>query len=341
MFAVTLLAITSMFASNEAAYLDRIDALRHPDGLFLDRSSDPNTISSAATGFGVLALAEGASRGLRDTNQVSEIARIAFDKTTEANPERNRGWLSHFTDPNGNPKVDSEVSTIDTAIFYASMLRAATLLNDAKLQKDVEVGLAAIDRNMVLKDGVFLHGFYWPDSVCTDWETCEPEDCKPDLIPYKWNDSSEGLILYRLFNLPFPMEITRLDYPLFVYAYPLVFYEVPEYENLLQEVIRKQIDKYGYWGVTSTDGPTGYVTYSSDVISPVLISAISTKYPQYLDPLKSIAIKASVVSMHVPTGWTSTDELTIDLASAYVLYAKWSTTYHEERLVSENAELLR
>ncbi len=342
MFTVTLLAITSLFSSNEAAFLDRVDALRHQDGLFLDRSSDPTTVSSAATGFGVLALAEGASRGLRNPEDVSKIARVAFDKTTQANPPRNRGWLSHFTDTNGKPKPTSEVSTIDTAIFYAGMLRTAELLRDEELKADVRSKLNAIDKNMVLRDGVFLHGFYWPDEACISVDLDDPNvDCKPDMIPYTWNDSSEGLILYRLFEMPFPLQITRMDYPLFVYAYPLVFFDVPEYEDYLQEAIRQQIDQYGYWGMTSTDGPTGYVTFSKEVISPILIGAITTKYPQYLDPIKSIAIKASVVSMHVPTGWTSSDELTIDIASAYILYAKWSNDYHEVKLASDTTTLVQ
>lgn len=335
MFGIAFLAMTSLFASNEAAFLDRVEALREPTGLFLDRSSDKTTASSAATGFGVLALAEGAARGLRNSDDVAKYARIAFEKTTNNNPARNRGWLSHFTDVEGHPKQNSEVSTIDTAIFYAGILRAAELLKDDVLLDDVRTKLRQIDTQFVMEDGVFTHGFYWRDQSCQEKDASgNVVECKPDMIPYKWNDSSEGLIIYKLFDIPFPLKITRFDYPLFVYAYPLVFFDVPEYEEYLQDAIREQIDKYGYWGVTSTDGPSGYVTYNQDVISPVLISAISTKYPQYLDPIKSIAIKASVVSMHIPSGWTSNDELTIDLASSYILYAKWSTDYHNVQLAA-------
>jgi hypothetical protein len=338
MFGVALLAVTSLFASNEASFLDRVEALRDPNGLFLDRSSDKTTASSAATGFGVLALAQGASRGLRNAEEVSKYARIAFERTTKNNPARNRGWLAHFTDTDGKPKNNSEVSTIDTAIFYAGVLRAAELLKDDALRDEVQAHLNQIDRDFVLRDGVFLHGFYWHDQPGNEQN---PLEQKPDMIPYKWDDSSEGLILYKLFDMPFPLKITRFDYPLFVYAYPLVFFDVPEYEEYLQDAIREQIDKYGYWGVTSTDGPSGYVSYNADVISPVLIGAITSKYPQYLDPIKSIAIKATVVSMHIPTGWTSNDELTIDLASAYILYAKWATDYHKVQLAAGAQPVLK
>jgi hypothetical protein len=326
MIGITFLAVSSLFMTNEAAYLDRVEALRHRDGLFLDRSSDQTTVSSAATGFGVLAMAEGASRGLRNPEEVSKAVRHAYNKTTTANPPSNRGWLAHFTGTDGTPKPYSEVSSIDTAIFFAGMLRAAELLKDEPLRREVEAGLAKVDREFLLRDGVFLHGFYWrnPTSSERKGESGAMEPI-PEMIPYVWNDSSEGLILYKLFNMPFPMQIKRLDYPLFVYAYPLVFFDVPEYEEYLESAIRDQIERYGYWGVTSTDGPQGYVSFDKEVISPILVSAIATKFPRYLEPIQPLSIDGSAIAMHVPTRWTSTDSLAIDLASAYVLHAKWSS----------------
>ena len=346
MFCTMFLAVSFLFATDEAAYLDRIDSLRNDDGMFLDRRSDTTTVSAAATGFGMMALAEGANRGLRDKAEVAALARKAFAKTVGANPRRNRGWLSHFTDAAGNPKSYSEISTIDTAIFYAGLKRTAQLCGDPALEDLVNHSLQEIDVNFVMRDGVFLHGFYWntvasssvqrPAIYPASYHGNEDpnhgnED--PNFIPYKWNDSSEGMILYRLFDLPFPLKIRRLDYPLFVYAYPLCFYEDAMYEGLLQDAIADQISRFGYWGVTSTDGPLGYVTLDQNVISPVLIGAITTKYPQYLDPLKSLAIQTAVVSMHLPSGWTGHDDLTIDLASAYTLFARWSDPVAEEHKV--------
>jgi len=329
MFSVMLLSVTFLFSGSESVYLDRIDTLRDSKGLFLDRRSDPTTVSAAATGFGVLALAEGSSRGLRNREDTLEITRIAFERTVNANPKKNRGWLSHFTDSEGAPKPYSEVSTIDTAIFYFGMLRAAELLNAPEFQVQVRLSLSQIDTDFVLRDGYFIHGFHWTNEgsqrlIGAGGNRSSFVEETPQFIPYMWNDSSEGAILYRLFDLPFQIQIRRTDYPLFVYAYPLCFYDDPVYETLLREAIEAQINLYGYWGVTSTNGPQGYVILDRNVISPVLIGGIATKYPVYLEALKSLVIQVSAVSMHLPTGWIDNDDLTIDLASAYILFSKFS-----------------
>lgn len=330
MLAVVLLPMALFFGGNEPKYLDRIENLRTESGLFADRLSDRSTISTAATGLGLLALSEGASRGFRDRTEVACLVRSAFEKTVQANPARNRGWLSHFTESDGTPKRSSEVSTIDTAIFYAGLLQAARLLEDEALFASIQSSLDQVDTRLVLRDGVFLHGFNWRSDSAESREHRE-------FIPYKWNDSSEGAILYRLFDLPFPLQIRRTDYPLFVYAYPLCFFDDPAYETLLQQAIEEQIARFGYWGVTSTDGPEGYVTLDRNVISPVLIGGIATKFPQYLESLTSLMIQPSAVSMHLPTGWTDGDDLTIDLASAYVLFSRWT---REQSVVSPKEVLV-
>jgi len=336
MFNVMFLSVTFLFSGTESTYLDRIDTLRDSKGLFLDRRSDPTTVSAAATGFGVLALAEGASRGERNRKETLKIAQIAFERTVAANPKRNRGWLSHFTDTDGAPKPYSEISTVDTAIFYFGLLRASQLLNSAEFESQIRSSLGQIDVQFVLRDGVFVHGFIWTSEsnhvLTSVGGTRNPIlDETPHFIPYLWNDSSEGAILYKLFDIPFPMKVRRTDYPLFVYAYPLCFYDDPVYDNLLREAIVEQINKYGYWGVTSTNGPQGYVILDRNVISPVLIGGIATKYSEYLEALKSLVIQVSAVSMHLPTGWIDSDDLTIDLASAYILFSRFSREQAEKQ----------
>ena len=144
MFGVVLLSASLLLKGNESAYLTRVDNLHNENGLFADRQSNHAIVSTAATGLGVLALAEGVSRGLRDRNQVMMLARSAFHQTVDANPRRNRGWLSHFSDANGLPKSTLEVSTIDTAIFYSGLLEAATLLKDQEFAEQVRHSLHGI-----------------------------------------------------------------------------------------------------------------------------------------------------------------------------------------------------
>jgi hypothetical protein len=318
MLYVSVLAISIMFTPAEDALLTRIEKNLVPNGMFLDRTSDPETISSAATGMGSLAMAYGAERGFRSPVEVRRLIRSGFENTINANPSRNRGWLSHFTDRQGVPKKGSEVSTIDTALFYFGILRASQILHDIELTNLVTTKLKEIDVQFVMRDKIFIHGFRWDET------STEPAaNAQPIFINYLWNDSSEGVILYKLFNLDFKFAIRRVDYPLFVYSYPLCFFEDNTYMDLLQEAVDYQIAKYGYSGVTATDGPHGYTIYDQNLISPLLLSAVGVQFPQALKTLKQFSIDPSVGSYYIPSGWVNRDDLTIDLSCAYILLAQW------------------
>ena len=189
-----------------------------------------------------------ADRGAADRQVVADLLRRGFDATLAANPAANGGWLYHFTDASGRGKRGSEVSTIDTAIFFAGFLRAAETLGLGDLTDDVRAAIAAVDRGMFLRDGVFLHGLYWDGDP--DRGGC------PRLIPYTWNDTSEGLLIYRVFDVPFEPELERSDLPLFVYYYPLCFYPGEDrYRRLLGEAVDWQMERFGYCGITAVDAP--------------------------------------------------------------------------------------
>ena len=314
MLTATLLAVTFFVSPPEPELVQRIDTLQLENGLFLDRSSAPNTVSSAATGLGSYALAIAAQRGLVDKERVVHRLRSAVQITLAANPSRNRGWLSHFTDASGYPKDWSEVSTIDTALFYLGVHNAARVLELPDLMRTIEHARHKIDLPFVLRDGRFLHGFTWQKNhIGTD----------PDFIPHLWNDSSEGMLLYKLFEQEFRYEIRRVDYPLFVYLYPLMFFEDADYLSLAGEAIEYQMKKLGHTGVTATDGPAGYTIADDQLISPLLLSAIGPRFPSAVETIQKYSLDPMVAAYYIPSGWTNTDDLTIDLASAYILIATW------------------
>lgn len=315
MISIAILAVTFFTVPAENELVQRIDKLQLENGLFLDRTSDRQTVSSAATGLGSFALALAAKRGLVDPEQVARRSEQAFRTTVAANPARNRGWLSHFTDEQGIPKSYSEVSTIDTALFYLGMLRTAQTLGLTELEERIKKQMAEIDVSFVLRDGQFLHGFSWNSSA--------PE-AEPQFIPHRWNDSSEGVILYKLFELQFQFEIRRVDYPLFVYLYPLMFFEDEMYVTLLREAMDFQIREYGHTGVTATDGPKGYTIADRNLISPLLLSAVGSRFPAALETIQKYSLDPSIAAYYIPSGWTNTDDLTIDLGSAYILMTAWS-----------------
>ncbi|MFH5804512.1 hypothetical protein [Alienimonas sp. DA493] len=328
---------------SDQQYYEALADLVLPNGLVLDRNSDRHTVSSAATGLVGYALAVLAERGVADREEVAAHLRRGFETTRAANPAANRGWLAHFTDPDGAPKEHSEVSTIDTALFYAGLLKAAETLRLADLERDVRAAVAEVDVAFLSREGVFLHGLEW---------TGEPGAAPPRIIPYTWNDTSEGAILYRLFGLPFHPATHRTDLPLFTYFYPLVLwpewdepvgsgrpggvawnpsgspstepyrYEGPDYRRLLAAAISWQHRTLGHAGVTAADGPGGYTAFRPTLVSPLMLSSLAPRFVEAADTLRTYDLDATLPAYDLDAGWDAPDRLGIDYASYFLLRAE-------------------
>ena len=329
-------------------YRDVLEALVLPNGLVLDRNSDRDTVSVAATGLVHHALAVLAGRGVGDAGDTAEAARQGFAATLAANPPDNRGWLSHFTDPAGVPKGWSEVSTIDTALFYGGMLRAAEALGLADFEAEVREAVAAVDLPWLLRDGVFLHGLEWRPAGGAAGVPGGPRAA--EFLPYTWDDTSEGVLLYRVFGVPFPEAHPRPDLPLFTYFYPLVLfpdwdapgsgrpggeawrasaadpagvyeYDGPDYRQLLAEALRWQREHLGHAGVTAADGPGGYTAFKPSLVSPLMLSSLAGHFPEAADTLRDKGLDATLPAYDITTGWDAPDRLAIDYASYFLLRA--------------------
>ena len=325
---------------SDRQYYEALADLVLPNGLVLDRDSDPRTVSSAATGLVGYALAVLADRGVADPAAVADHLRRGFETTRAANPPRNRGWLAHFTHADGRPKRNSEVSTIDTALFYAGLLRAAQTLELHDLERDVRAAVDAVDVAWLTRDGVFLHGLDWVGP---------PAAPQPRVIPYTWNDTSEGAILYRLFGLPFRPATHRTDLPLFTYFYPLVLwpdwdeagsgrtgggtwspgggvsepyrYEGPDYRRLLAAALAWQHRTLGHAGVTAADGPGGYTAFRPTLVSPLMLSSLAPRFAEAADTLRTHDLDATLPAYDLDAGWDAPDRLAIDYASYFLLRA--------------------
>ena len=297
------LLVTSPLALAEPMFVPTFRNLTLDNGLVLDRVSDRTTVSCAATGLVSYAKVVAANRGEMPTDEVYPQVRQAFTTTIETNPARNRGWLFHFTDPQGQPKSYTEVSTIDTAIFYAAFLRAATLMNDPEFLTRVRENLNKIDVNYVMDGDYFRHGFHWVDG-------------NPELIPWKWQDSDEGAILYTLFDKTAQLR-KRVDLPLFTYFYPLCFGIQDDQVALLNEAIAYQSKTHRFIGVSASDGPHGYQAGDPNVFSPLAVYAAS--------PFSDLA-HAELDRLPYPKttpafadGWVAKDRIGIDDAATYIL----------------------
>lgn len=245
------LAIRSLFGY----FLDN-----HVSSGVLDRDSDRNTVSIAATGFGMDAWAIAVKYHVLDRTTGIRYWEEAFETTLSANPNRNRGWLYHFIDTAGRPKDGSEISTIDTAIFYAGALQSAKRLAEPRLVQRVQKAINSMDIAWMLNNKHFVHGLRWQED-------------KAIFLTHQWQDFSEGWLIYRLFHVPYLPVTVRFDLPLFVYYYPMCFDCCDDHALpvLLRRGIAYQKEHYGVWGVTACDGPNGYQSESAEIVSPLAI----------------------------------------------------------------------
>ncbi|QDT63526.1 hypothetical protein [Calycomorphotria hydatis] len=311
----TLILLTTMASIPHAEFREVFDRLSLENGLVRDRISDEGTVSCAATGFVAYAKAVYVQRVEGDRDQVLYQLKRGFRTTVMANPGKNRGWLAHFTDGEGNPKSYSEVSTIDTALFYLGFLKAAEVMRDAEFEKEVRDYLSKVDVDWMVRDGYFVHGLHW--NAGSD---------EPKFIEHNWNDTSEGILLYQLFGREFKPEVQRVDFPLFVYCYPLCFFDDDKYVGYLNQAIDYQLQRFGYCGITATDGPDGYAVDDQQVISPLLLSALSARFPQAQVTLEKHRLNPRVPAYHISTGWAADDQIAIDYASAFLLSVNWKET---------------
>lgn len=126
---------------SQRTFLYFLDWYDPASGLFQDRSTFPDLMSTASTGFGLTALAIGESRGwierplavemITRTLHTLEAGQWATATVTDAISSTNgyKGFFYHFLDNDGLRKfngegVGSELSPVDTAILMAGILTA-------------------------------------------------------------------------------------------------------------------------------------------------------------------------------------------------------------------------
>lgn len=273
-----------------------------------DRISNKKIISVSTTGVGFYAYARAVELGEMTRENAIEYIWVGFDMMREINKGYD-GWLMHFVDIDGKPVNDTEVSSIDTVIFYLGAEMAARRLNDQKLLDHILLGKSTINLQVMMdSEGFFYHGF----------STGSPRV----MSKYKWHNYNEGVLIYKYFNKPFKPSITTYDQPLFVYYYPLAFYpDEREWIENLGKAIKYQKRMTKIFGYTACDGPNGYVVNSPYVISPLAITCCKNYFPDevkfelafrhFVDPLcQSITINEE---------WKSKDRILIDDGIALIL----------------------
>lgn len=279
---------------------------RHPgSGLILDRSfTEPldkphpkaRMASIAATGYGLSAWVLGAASGKISHKDARAWTQQVLDTVEKITLPEQKGWLAHFIDvETGKPYQGSEISSVDTALFYMGALTAGQYFG-GDIQKQVQRMFDQVDFPFMLTQNgkfpdsqTFSHGFYLDDG-----------DPRPRFIPHQWDHFAEGIMLplLALGSTTHPVSddvwtkgwkrgpewiynnyTTLGPLPLFTHYYPLGYFNLKgKHDNqglnpweLAEQAVLAQIDycrdngyPYGLFGLSACDGPNGYRAYQPE-----------------------------------------------------------------------------
>jgi hypothetical protein len=266
-------------------------------GLVRDRATAdepyaPSVASIAATGFGLSALAIGASRRYIDWVAVQARVRTTLKFLCERAAQEH-GFFYHFVDSDTGKRIwQSEVSSVDTAWLLCGVLHSSAYWDDPEVRKLAAELLNRADWQWML-DG--------HQTLCHGWT---PED---GFLQYRWDTYSEGLAMYLLAigSEKHPISAScwdafkrpMRDYegiffidagaPLFVHQYSHAWFDFrgrrDRYANYFSNSVRAtqahrlyclsysdEFPWYGpdMWGVSASDSPTGYRAWVSPQSPP-------------------------------------------------------------------------
>jgi len=166
------------------------------NGLIADKTQPGSPSSIAAVGLGLSAYIVAVERGLLSRAEAIERTQtlLRFFYSSHQGPEADatgyKGFYYHFLDMRAGRRAwQCELSTIDTAIFMAGVLSAASYFTanneeEGEIRELAEKLYRRVDWQWALNGG---------STICHGWK---PES---GFLPYRWDTGySEALILYIL-----------------------------------------------------------------------------------------------------------------------------------------------
>ncbi len=264
-------------------------------GIVLDRARNDGAHaggsvgSTAATGFGLTALCIAASRGWLPRDQVRARVLVTL-RYYWAHAFHDHGWYYHFLDvTTGARRLDSEISSVDTAFFLCGALTAAGYFSgDKEIETLVKQIVERVDFAWMLAGNPLLLSMgVHPGS---------------GFLKARWSTYSEASVLY-LLAIGSPRHSISADSwyawlrpelhfdkwtfvsggPLFTHQFSHAWVDFrhqqdgdPSYLNyFLNSIVathahrdfclslQSQYSVYGsnMWGITASDSPSGYVVW--------------------------------------------------------------------------------
>ncbi|MGH9596965.1 MAG: glucoamylase family protein [Edaphobacter sp.] len=298
--AVTQPAYTRLLTDDDIAFLEEME---HAACLFFSEQADPvsgqvldrafskNTTgqfdshfvsSIAATGFGLTALCISDHRGYFPTDRLKKQVVATLEFHLNKMPDEH-GFFYHFNDvKTGKPLINSEISSIDTAILLCGVLTARAYFNDPKITDLATQLYNRIDWPWMLNGGKTFSMGWRPET---------------GFISSRWDHYSELMMLYLLaigspthpvspdtwsaFTRP-PMTFGPYTYisgrdPLFVHQFSHAWFDFARQRDAFADYFVNSITatlahksfclglKRGYtddyWGVSASDWEHGYTAW--------------------------------------------------------------------------------
>jgi hypothetical protein len=284
--------------------LDFLEEMEHSACLYFAEQADPSTgqvldratnktstgefdahfaSSIAATGFGLTALCISDRRNYFKTDRIKKQVLTTLDFHLNKMPNEH-GFFYHFSDvKTGKPLINSEVSSIDTAIFLCGVLTCRTYFNDdPKITALATQLYNRVDWPWMLNGGKTFSMGWKPET---------------GFILTRWDHYSELMMLYLLaigspthpvspdtwsaFTRP-PMIFGPYTYisgrdPLFVHQYSHAWFDFARQRDAYADYFANSITatrahkafclglKRGYtddyWGVSASDWEHGYTAW--------------------------------------------------------------------------------
>jgi hypothetical protein len=257
--------------------------------------NDTRTVSSiAATGFGLTALCIGEQRSYRPSAEITERVRVTLRFLLNQMPRIN-GFFYHFVDMNtGSRALNSEVSSIDTAILLCGVLTCREHFQDAEIGSLATQIYERVDWTWMLNGGTTFSMGWTPER---------------GFLPSRWDTYSELMMLYLLAmgspTHPIPASswsawsrpsftYQGLTYitpvaPLFVHQYSHAWFDFRSKRDAFSDYFQNSVtatqahrlfclslapqfsDYNGdLWGITASDSANGYVVWGGPpAIGPI------------------------------------------------------------------------
>ncbi len=261
-------------------------------GLVRDRANNSreginnSPASIAATGFALAVYASAVSRNWLDYGTAKEMTRKTLQFFLEKAPQEH-GFFYHFMDmETGQRFRDSEVSPIDTALLLAGAMFAAEYYEEPDVRELVNKIYDRVDWEWMLHGGKTFAMAWSPESGFQKnrWDTYNESmvmylqaiGSSAHPIPAEsWKAIKRPAGSYKNYRLIFQP-------PLFTHQYSHIFVDFRNKHDGFADYFRNSTDASlanrafcmehadrfpGYgpdsWGLTASDGPTGYAAYGA------------------------------------------------------------------------------